>query len=166
MMPPASRICWGGLPPDSTRGPACSARPCVGGRHKPGCKRVSGEMWAGTCRGRVAPQRLAFKPAAALTARPSRCCATCQPFRHGARSPDKMPGRRTDGRWPAACVVMTDAPLLRFAQVSKRFGGTLAVNRVSLDLHAGEILALLGENGAGKSTLIKMLAGIHAPDEG
>jgi ribose transport system ATP-binding protein len=62
--------------------------------------------------------------------------------------------------------LMTDAPLLRFAQVSKRFGGTLAVDRVSLDLHAGEILALLGENGAGKSTLIKMLAGIHDPDEG
>jgi ribose transport system ATP-binding protein len=61
---------------------------------------------------------------------------------------------------------VADAPLLRFAQVSKRFGGTVAVDRVSLDLRAGEILALLGENGAGKSTLIKMLAGIHVPDEG
>ena len=61
---------------------------------------------------------------------------------------------------------MTDAPLLRFAGVSKRFGGTIAVDRVSLDLQAGEILALLGENGAGKSTLIKLLAGIHTPDEG
>ena len=65
---------------------------------------------------------------------------------------------------------MADAPLLRFSRVSKRFGGTLAVEDVSLDLHAGEILALLGENGAGKSTLIKMLAGIHrarrGPDPG
>jgi len=61
---------------------------------------------------------------------------------------------------------VADAPLLRFSRVSKRFGGTVAVNDVSLDLHAGEILALLGENGAGKSTLIKMLAGIFPPDEG
>ncbi|MBE7209519.1 MAG: sugar ABC transporter ATP-binding protein, partial [Gluconacetobacter diazotrophicus] len=57
-------------------------------------------------------------------------------------------------------------PLLCFDAVSKRFGGTLAVDDVSLALDEGEILALLGENGAGKSTLIKMLAGIHAPDGG
>jgi len=57
-------------------------------------------------------------------------------------------------------------PLLAFEDVSKRFGGTLAVDGVSLTLHEGEILALLGENGAGKSTLIKMLAGIHTPDSG
>ena len=57
-------------------------------------------------------------------------------------------------------------PLLRFEGVSKRFGGTQAVDDVTLDVHAGEVLALLGENGAGKSTLIKLLAGIHAPDAG
>jgi ribose transport system ATP-binding protein len=57
-------------------------------------------------------------------------------------------------------------PLLRFENVTKRFGGTTALRDVSLDLEAGEILALLGENGAGKSTLIKSLAGIHHPDEG
>ncbi|WP_428374556.1 sugar ABC transporter ATP-binding protein [Lichenicoccus sp.] len=56
--------------------------------------------------------------------------------------------------------------LLAFEQVSKRFGGTLAVDDVSLTLHEGQILALLGENGAGKSTLIKALAGIHTPDQG
>jgi ribose transport system ATP-binding protein len=57
-------------------------------------------------------------------------------------------------------------PLLVFEGISKRFGGTLAVDDVSLVLREGEILALLGENGAGKSTLIKALAGIHTPDSG
>ena len=59
-----------------------------------------------------------------------------------------------------------DTPLLRFAGIVKRFGGTLALDDVSVDLRAGEVLALLGENGAGKSTLIKTLAGIHEPDAG
>ncbi len=58
------------------------------------------------------------------------------------------------------------SPLLSFENVTKRFGGTTALRDVSLQLNAGEILALLGENGAGKSTLIKSLAGIHTPDEG
>ena len=56
--------------------------------------------------------------------------------------------------------------LIAFEGVTKRFGGTTALNDVTLDLAAGEILALLGENGAGKSTLIKSLAGIHTPDKG
>ena len=57
-------------------------------------------------------------------------------------------------------------PLLRFDAVSKRFGGTQAVDEVTLDVQAGEVLALLGENGAGKSTLIKLLAGIDPADSG
>ena len=61
---------------------------------------------------------------------------------------------------------MTEPALLHFEAVAKRFGGTLAVDHVTLTLQGGEILALLGENGAGKSTLIKMLAGIHTPDSG
>ena len=56
--------------------------------------------------------------------------------------------------------------LIAFEGVTKRFGGTVALHDVSLNLAAGEILALLGENGAGKSTLIKALAGIHTPDKG
>jgi ribose transport system ATP-binding protein len=50
--------------------------------------------------------------------------------------------------------------------IQKRFSGVHALDDVSLTLHQGEVLALLGENGAGKSTLIKMLGGAHRPDEG
>lgn len=57
-------------------------------------------------------------------------------------------------------------PLVRVRGLSKRFGGTLALDAVDLDVHSGRILALLGPNGAGKSTLIKVLAGVHHADEG
>jgi D-xylose transport system ATP-binding protein len=59
-----------------------------------------------------------------------------------------------------------DGPVLEVREVEKRFGATLALDRVSLHLGRGEILALLGDNGAGKSTLIKILSGVVKPDRG
>ncbi|MFC7407048.1 sugar ABC transporter ATP-binding protein [Georgenia alba] len=58
------------------------------------------------------------------------------------------------------------APLLRMRGVSKSFAGTRVLSDVDVDLDRGEIHALVGENGAGKSTLMKILGGVHAPDDG
>ena len=58
------------------------------------------------------------------------------------------------------------APLVRCVGIAKFFGGVQALADVSLDLHAGERVCLVGDNGAGKSTLAKILSGMVAPDEG
>ncbi|MCL1840720.1 MAG: ATP-binding cassette domain-containing protein, partial [Propionibacteriaceae bacterium] len=57
-------------------------------------------------------------------------------------------------------------PLLRLTDIAKSFGPVTVLRGINLDVHAGEVLVLLGENGAGKSTLIKMVAGIYQPDAG
>ncbi|WP_367848785.1 ATP-binding cassette domain-containing protein [Rhodoferax sp. WC2427] len=57
-------------------------------------------------------------------------------------------------------------PLVDIINVSKAFGGVHAVERVSVKLYPGEVVALLGHNGAGKSTLMKMLAGAYPIDSG
>ena len=56
--------------------------------------------------------------------------------------------------------------LLEMRGIDKSFPGVQALQNVSLTLHQGEVLALVGENGAGKSTLIKVLGGAHLPDDG
>ena len=58
------------------------------------------------------------------------------------------------------------APVLELSGISKRFAGIVALNKVSLSVRPGEVMALVGENGAGKSTLVKTLTGIYTPDEG
>lgn len=59
-----------------------------------------------------------------------------------------------------------NTPALTMTGVSKRFGGTQALDDVSFTLYPGEVHALVGENGAGKSTLIKIMTGIYAADSG
>lgn len=61
---------------------------------------------------------------------------------------------------------MNGIPLIELRRVSKFFGNVVALRNVSMKVHAGEVMCLLGDNGAGKSTLIKCLAGVHQPDDG
>jgi ABC-type sugar transport system ATPase subunit len=60
---------------------------------------------------------------------------------------------------------MSDA-LLSVRNLTKIFGGLIAVNDVSFDVARGEVVGLLGDNGAGKSTLIKCVSGVHTAEEG
>jgi ribose transport system ATP-binding protein len=62
--------------------------------------------------------------------------------------------------------VISSSPLLEVRAIRKHFPGVQALDRVSLQVGAAEVLAIVGENGAGKSTLMKILAGIHVPDGG
>lgn len=59
-----------------------------------------------------------------------------------------------------------DTPLIEARNVSKYFGSVVAIEDISLQVRAGEVMCLLGDNGAGKSTLIKTFSGVHQPTEG
>jgi putrescine transport system ATP-binding protein len=67
---------------------------------------------------------------------------------------------------PEADANAAEIALLRIDAVVKKFGGVRAVDRLSLDIRAGEFFALLGPSGCGKTTLLRILAGFETPDEG
>ena len=76
-------------------------------------------------------------------------------FRDGRRAPS-----------PLASLDADDPPVVRLLGVSKAFGATVALDRVTLDVRRGEVLGLIGRSGAGKSTLIRCLNGLERPDSG
>ena len=60
----------------------------------------------------------------------------------------------------------TTMPMVEMDNICKYFGNVIALSGVSMRVHAGEVMCLLGDNGAGKSTLIKRLSGVHQPSDG
>lgn len=66
----------------------------------------------------------------------------------------------------AELTATSTAPLLEMRSISKLFGSIIALNDVSLAIRPGQVTCVLGDNGAGKSTLIKILSGVHRPDQG
>lgn len=56
--------------------------------------------------------------------------------------------------------------LLKLENVTKRFGGLVAVNKLDLEVEEGEALGIVGPNGSGKTTLYNLISGVYIPDEG
>src|SRR5438045_9647641 len=78
----------------------------------------------------------------------------------------KEMGDRPATTAPVITKPATGEPLLRVRGLEKHFGPVLALNKVDLDLPAGQVTALCGDNGAGKSVLTKCIAGAYQPDQG
>ena len=79
----------------------------------------------------------------------------------GAHPSLSQPGRR-----PAPSLGNGPVPVVAVRNVTKQFESVVALREITLEAHAGRVLALLGDNGAGKSTLIKILSGVYQPTTG
>ena len=67
---------------------------------------------------------------------------------------------------PSPAPAGADRPLLQMQGVTLRFGGVVALNDVSFEIHPGEILGLIGPNGAGKTTCVNALTAVYQPTSG
>ncbi len=88
---------------------------------------------------------------------------------HGVDADEALLARRPKATAPVprtAATTGSSGPMLRVDSVTKRYGGLLAVNDVSLEVVAGETLGLIGPNGAGKTTLFELIAGFVRPEQG
>ena len=79
---------------------------------------------------------------------------------HRDDNPHQPVGRPADAAWPPVAAV------LQARGFTKRYGGLLALDRVSFDLHPGEIVGYLGPNGSGKSTTVNLVVGLLEPSAG
>ena len=86
--------------------------------------------------------------------------------RAGARQPTQPVDPVLAALEPAAAPSSQGVKRLELRHVSKSFGGVHVLQDVNIELGTGEVVGLLGDNGAGKSTLIKIITGVHQPDEG
>jgi simple sugar transport system ATP-binding protein len=86
--------------------------------------------------------------------------------RDSARQPAQVTDPVLAALAPAASAPAQGVKRLELRHVSKSFGGVHVLRDVNLELGTGEVVGLLGDNGAGKSTLIKIITGVHQPDEG
>src|SRR5206468_9634018 len=67
---------------------------------------------------------------------------------------------------PEGEITMSESHLLQADAISKFYGNVVALKGISMHVNAGEVTCILGDNGAGKSSFIKILSGVHQPDEG
>jgi ABC-type branched-subunit amino acid transport system ATPase component/ABC-type branched-subunit amino acid transport system permease subunit len=97
---------------------------------------------------------------------PGGICGLFPGRRPQAHAPVPLQAGQADSQSVFAQRVAPGAPCLQVTNITKAFGGLVAVDSVSLEVRSGEIVALLGPNGAGKSTLFNVVNGIERPDTG